>query len=47
VKRSPWFGRSNSAKASILADILTSALAVARFVREATHATFAAVSAGA
>ena len=36
VKRSPWFGRSNSAKASILADILTSALTVARFVREAT-----------
>ena len=47
VKRSPWFGRSNSAKASILADILTSALTVARFVREATHATTAAVLAGA
>jgi len=46
VKRSPWFGRSNSAKASILADILTSALAVARFVREATHAATPAVSAG-
>jgi hypothetical protein len=46
VKRSPWFGRSNSAKASLLADILTSALTVARFVREATHATLAAVSAG-
>ena len=46
VKRSPWFGRSNSAKASILADILTSALTVARFVREATQATIAAVSAG-
>jgi hypothetical protein len=45
VKRSPWFGRANSAKASILADILTSALAVARFVREATLATPAAVSA--
>lgn len=38
VKRSPWFGRANSAKASLLADILTSALAVARFVREATLA---------
>jgi hypothetical protein len=38
VKRSPWFGRPNSAKASILADILTSALNVARFVREATLA---------
>jgi hypothetical protein len=47
VKRSPWFGRANSAKASLLVDILTSALAVARFVREATLATFAAVSAGA
>jgi hypothetical protein len=47
VKRSPWFGRSNSAKASLLADLLTSVLAVARFVREATLATFAAVSAGA
>jgi len=38
VKRSPWFGQPNSAKASILADILTSALNVARFVREATAA---------
>jgi len=47
VKRSPWFGHSNSAKASILADILTSALTVARFVREATGAAIAAVSAGA
>jgi hypothetical protein len=45
VKRSPWFGRANSAKASILADILTSVLTVARFVREATHATQATVSA--
>jgi hypothetical protein len=46
VKRSPWFGRAHSAKASILADILTSALTVARFVREATHAATPAVSAG-
>ena len=38
VKRSPWFGKPNSAKASILADILTSSLNVARFVREATLA---------
>ncbi len=38
VKRSPCFGLSNSAKVSILADILTSALNVARFVREATLA---------
>jgi hypothetical protein len=47
VKRSPWFGRANSAKASLLADLLTSVLNVARFVREATLATFAAASAGA
>jgi hypothetical protein len=46
VKRSPWFGRAHSAKASILADLLTSALTVARFVREATHAATPAVSAG-
>ena len=38
VKRSPCFGMPNSAKASILGDILTSALNVARFVREATLA---------
>ncbi len=38
VKRSPWYGKANSAKASILADILTSSLNVARFVREATCA---------
>jgi len=46
VKRSPWFGRANSTKASLLADILTSALTVARFVREASHATTATVLAG-
>lgn len=46
VKRSPWFGKANSAKASILADILTCALNVARFVREATHAAARPVSAG-
>jgi hypothetical protein len=38
VKRSPSFGLPNSAKAGILADILTSTLTVARFVREATTA---------
>ncbi len=38
VKRSPWFGRANAAKASFLADILTCALNVSRFVREATSA---------
>jgi hypothetical protein len=38
VKRSPWFGQANTAKASLLADILTCALNLARFVREATQA---------
>lgn len=38
LKRSPWYGRANSAKAHILGDILTCALNVARFVREATRA---------
>jgi len=38
VKRSPWHGLPNSAKASILADILTCACNVARLVREATLA---------
>ena len=38
LKRSPCFGLPNSAKASILGDILTSALNVARFVRAATLA---------
>lgn len=36
VKCSPWFGLHNSAKASLLGDILSCALNVARFVREAT-----------
>jgi hypothetical protein len=38
IKRSPWFGQANSAKASIVGDILSCALNVARFVREATLA---------
>lgn len=46
VKRSPWFGRANSAKASIIADILTCALNVARFAREATQAGPQQVSTG-
>ena len=46
VKRSPWFGLPNTAKASIIADILTCALNVARFVREATQAAAGTVSAG-
>lgn len=45
VKRSPWYGKANSARASILADILTSGLNVARFVREATCAAAPSVSA--
>lgn len=44
VKRSPWYGKANSAKASILADILTSGLDVARFVREATQFAVPSVS---
>jgi hypothetical protein len=46
VKRSPWFGQSNAAKASLLADILTSALNVARFVREATLAAACSADTG-
>jgi hypothetical protein len=38
VKRAPWFGKPNAAKASILADILTCALNVVRFIWEATVA---------
>ena len=38
LKRSPWFGLSNSAKATYLGDILSNLLNVARFVREATAA---------
>lgn len=39
VKRSPWFGLPNSAKARSLSDLLTLAGTVARFVREATCAS--------
>ena len=46
VKHSPWYGKANTAKASILADILTSTLSVARFVREATIAAARSVSVG-
>lgn len=38
LKRSPWFGKANSAKAQYLGDILSCTLNVARFVREATLA---------
>lgn len=47
LKRSPWFGLANSAKANYLGDILTNALNVARFVREATSAPARSVTAGA
>jgi hypothetical protein len=46
IKRSPWFGRFNSAKATFLGDILSCALNVARFVRQATQAAACSVSAG-
>jgi hypothetical protein len=39
LKRSPWFGLPNSAKANYLGDILTNTLNVARLVREATLAS--------
>jgi hypothetical protein len=38
LKRSPWFGKANSTKAQYLGDVLSCALNVVRFVREATLA---------
>jgi hypothetical protein len=46
VKRSPWFGQANSAKASFLADTLACALNIARFVREATLAAACSAATG-
>jgi hypothetical protein len=46
VKRSPWHGQDNSAKASILADMLTCACNFARLVREATVAAARTASTG-
>jgi hypothetical protein len=46
LKRSPWFGQANSAKATLLGDMLTNLLNVARFVREATLAPATSVTAG-
>ena len=43
LKRSPWFGLANTAKASILGDILILLATVARFVREASRAALRAV----
>ena len=47
LKRSPWFGLANSAKATYLGDILTNLLNVARFVRQATCAPARSITAGA
>jgi hypothetical protein len=38
LKRSPWFGKANATKAQFFGDILSCALNIARFVREATLA---------
>ena len=46
LKRSPWFGLPNSAKATVLGDILTNTLNVARFVREASMTTRTSLTAG-
>lgn len=46
LKRSPWFGLANSAKATVLGDILILAGNVARFVREATLAHARTVTTG-
>jgi hypothetical protein len=42
LKRSPWFGLSNSAKATLIGDTLLLLLNLARFVLEASAAAFAA-----
>jgi hypothetical protein len=47
LKRSPWFGLANSAKATVLGDVLILAGNVARFVREATLAHARTVTTGA
>lgn len=47
LKRSPWFGLANSAKATVLGDILILGGNVARFVREATLAHARTVTTGA
>jgi hypothetical protein len=46
LKRSPWFGLPNSAKTTVLGNILTNTLNVARFVREASMITRISVTAG-
>ena len=47
LKRSPWFGLPNSAKATVLGDILILSGTVARFVREASLAHARTVTTGA
>jgi hypothetical protein len=47
LKRSPWYGLPNSAKATCLGDILILAGNIARFVREATLAHARTVTTGA
>jgi hypothetical protein len=42
LKRSPWFGLSNSAKATLIGDTLSLMLNLARFVLEASLATLSA-----
>jgi hypothetical protein len=39
LKRSPWFGLNNSAKATLIGDTLSLMLNLARFVQEASRAT--------
>jgi len=46
LERSPWFGLPNSAKAACLGDILTMALNLPRFIREATLTQARSVTAG-
>ncbi len=46
LERSPWFGLPNSAKAACLGDILTLALNLPRFVREATGEQARSVTTG-
>ncbi len=46
LKRSPWYGLANSAKATYLGDILILAGNIARFVREATLAHARTVTTG-
>jgi hypothetical protein len=46
LDRSPWFGLANSAKAACLGDLLTLALNLPRFIREATTAQARSVTAG-